>query len=96
MCIQVYYMKISDVVKEADVEGDNREARSFELLISTIDNLDEDMKDLIKDYPSMITLMRAFHKAGFWAGAEYSRYIYNKLRDNINKLVDDIPNDSND
>jgi hypothetical protein len=67
-----------DFMAETEGCGDNIESMHFSNLLKIIDDDDPDFKELVKEVPSVPTLLRAVHKAGFWAGTNYGKEVYLK------------------
>ena len=68
--------RISDLENTIGIEGDSEEIRSFQDLLSQID---DDYAEFINTMPELITLLHDIHRGGFWAGANYGKEVLEKL-----------------
>ena len=79
-------MDLKDIVKELEMDGESKEALSFDTVIKIISDEDEDIIETMSDMPALPKLLRQVHKAGFWHGAEFGRQIFLEIMENDRKV----------
>jgi len=67
------------VIRGIDEDGVISESISFESLLKSIENDDDNVKELMHDLPAVVTLMRQIHKHAWWNGAEFGRLVFVKM-----------------
>lgn len=79
-------MDLNDIIKELEMDGESKEALSFDTVIKMISDEDEDVIETMTEMPSLPKLLRQVHKAGFWHGAEFGRQVFLEIMENEKKL----------
>lgn len=82
-------MRSPDEISEMiEGEGDNIEAVSFESVIKAIEDDDSEAQELMEEIPTIVTLLKAVHKHGFWRGVLFGKHIVSRLIDEDSEYYD--------
>lgn len=79
-------MDLKDIIAELEMDGESKEALSFDTVIKLISDEDEDVIETMTEMPSLPKLLRQVHKAGFWHGAEFGRQVFLEIMENEKKM----------
>jgi hypothetical protein len=74
------------MVNPIEMDGESKEALSFDTVIKLISDEDEDVIETMTEMPSLPKLLRQVHKAGFWHGAEFGRQVFLEIMENEKKM----------